>query len=250
MKTMAATLKPLLILQTGHAPEPIQNVHGNFPQMFLRQGDIDPRQVQVVDLQAGERPLPAENYCGAIITGSRSMVTEHLDWSEYAADWVRQAMLQALPLFGACYGHQLMAYALGGEVDYLSTGIEVGTIEVELTASGQQDPLASQLPPRFVANLIHLQSVITPPACATVLAASSADPHQILRYGPNAISTQFHPEFSGSVMKTYLQWLDAQAFEDNVDYAEKLQHLSDTPLAQGLLLSFVAALGKRQALAG
>src|SRR5476651_767032 len=167
----AASPKPLLILQTGHAPEPIRRVHDNFPQMFIRHGNIDAQQVAVIDLQAGERPLPAQHYCGAIITGSRSMVTEHLDWSEYAADWVRQAMLLELPLFGACYGHQLMAYALGGEVDYLSTGIEVGTIEVELTASGQQDPLASQLPPRFGANLIHLQSVITPPACATVLAA-------------------------------------------------------------------------------
>lgn len=246
----AVNLKPLLILQTGHAPGPIQDVHGNFPQMFLRQGDINPQHLQIVDLQAGERPLPPENYCGAIITGSRSMVTEHLDWSEDAADWVRLAMLQALPLFGACYGHQLMAYAMGGEVDYLAQGIEVGTLDIELTPSGHLDPLVSQLPARFAANLIHLQAVITPPACATVLARSPVDPHQILRYGPNAISTQFHPEFSGSVMKTYLEWLDAQAFNDNVNYAEKLQQLSDTPLAQGLLLSFGAALGKRNALAG
>lgn len=245
-----AKLKPLLILQTGHAPAPIGSVHGNFPQMFLHQGDIDPQQVQIVDLQAGERPLPPEHYCGAIITGSRSMVTEHLDWSEEAANWVRLAMLQQLPLFGACYGHQLMAYAMGGEVDYLAQGIEVGTLELELTPDGCRDPLVSQLPARFTANLIHLQTVIAPPACATVLARSSVDPHQILRYGPNAISTQFHPEFSGSVMKTYLEWLGAQGFEDNVNYAEKLQHLSDTPLAQGLLLSFVATLGKRRALAG
>src|SRR5471032_3227853 len=108
-----ASPKPLLILQTGHAPEPIRRVHDNFPQMFIRQGDIDAQQVQIIDLQAGERPRPPEYYCGAIITGSRSMVTEHLDWSEDAADWVRLAMLHELPLFGACYGHQLMAYALG-----------------------------------------------------------------------------------------------------------------------------------------
>lgn len=246
----AASPKPLLILQTGHAPEPIRRVHDNFPQMFIRQGNIDTQQVIIVDLQAGERPLPPENYCGAIITGSRSMVTEHLGWSEDAADWVRLAMLQELPLFGACYGHQLMAYALGGEVDYLQEGIEVGTLEIELTPNGQTDPLLSHLPPRFSSNLIHLQAVITPPACATVLAHSAEDPHQILRYGPNAISTQFHPEFSGAVMKTYLEWLDQQAFEDNVDYARKLQQLNDTPLAQGLLLSFIAALGKRQAMAG
>ncbi|GAB2951293.1 glutamine amidotransferase [Hafnia psychrotolerans] len=242
--------KSLLILQTGHAPESISHVHGNFPQMFIRQGDIDTQQVTIVNLQAGERPQPPEHYCGAIITGSRSMVTEHLDWSEAAADWIRLAMLHELPLFGACYGHQLMAYALGGEVDYHPQGIEIGTAEVTLTPAGHLDPLISQLPAQFTANLIHLQTVVTPPATATVLAKTLHDPHQILRYGPYAISTQFHPEFSGEVMKTYLQWLNEQAFEDNVNYAEKIPQLSDTPLAQGLLLSFVTALGKRQALAG
>lgn len=246
----AVSLKPLLILQTGHAPEPIRRVHDDFPQMFIRQGNIDAQGVIIVDLQAGERPLPPQNYCGAIITGSRSMVTEHLGWSEETADWIRLAMLQELPLFGACYGHQLMAYALGGEVDFHPQGIEVGTEELTLTPAGHLDPLISQLPAQFTANLIHLQTVVTPPASATVLAKTLFDPHQILRYGPNAISTQFHPEFSGAVMKTYLEWLDQQAFEGNIDYAEKLQQLSDTPLAQGLLLSFVAALGKRQALAG
>ena len=245
-----ASPKPLLILQTGHAPEPIRRVHDNFPQMFIRQGDIDAQQVQIIDLQAGERPRPPEYYCGAIITGSRSMVTEHLDWSEDAADWVRLAMLHELPLFGACYGHQLMAYALGGEVDFHPQGIEVGTHDVTLTPAGHLDPLVSRLPAQFTANLIHLQTVITPPATATVLAKTLHDPHQILRYGPNAISTQFHPEFSGAVMKSYLEWLSAQAQDDKVDYASKLQQLSDTPLSQALLLSFVDALGKRQALAG
>ncbi|WP_438612278.1 glutamine amidotransferase-related protein, partial [Klebsiella variicola] len=47
---------------------------------------------------------------------SPAMVTERLPWSEEAAEWLRQAMAIKLPLFGVCYGHQLLAYALGGEV--------------------------------------------------------------------------------------------------------------------------------------
>ncbi|MCC3704108.1 glutamine amidotransferase [Rouxiella badensis] len=243
-------LKPLLILQTGQAPDPIRAVHGNFPQMFIRQGNIDTQQVVIIDLQAGERPLPPQHYAGAVITGSRSMVTEHLDWSEDAADWIRQAMLIDLPMLGACYGHQLMAYALGGTVDYHPQGIEVGTEEIELLPAGEKDALVSSLPSRFNANLIHLQTVLTPPTCAKVLARSSHDPHQILRYGPNAFSTQFHPEFSAAIMKTYLPWLDQQAPDDSVDYAAKLQKVSDTPLSQGLLLAFVESLGKQRAMAG
>lgn len=243
-------LKPLLILQTGHAPEPIRCIHDNFPQMFIRQGNIDSRQLQVVDLQAGERPLAAENYAGAVITGSRSMVTEHLGWSEDAANWVRQAMLQELPLFGACYGHQLMAYALGGKVDYLPEGIEAGTLDIDILPAGKQDPLLAGLPARFAANMIHLQTVITPPTCATVLARSKQDAHQILRYGPNAFSTQFHPEFSAAIMKTYLSWLAQQTADSHIDYGHKLQQISDTPLSQSLLVNFVSSLGKQKALAG
>jgi len=242
--------KPLVILQTGNAPDPIRNQHGNFPQMFLRQGNLDTTQVQIVDLQAGERPLSPEHYAGAIITGSRSMVTEHLDWSEFAADWIRQAMLLDLPLFGACYGHQLMAYALGGEVDYHPAGLEVGTVEIELLPEAAQDPLLCALPTRFNANLIHLQTVLTPPASATVLARSAHDPHQILRYGPNAVSTQFHPEFTATIMKTYLPWLKQASPDDGVDYDQKLQQINETPLSQGLLLAFTEALGKQRALAG
>lgn len=243
--------KPLLILQTGQAPEPIRALHGNFPQMFIQQGNIDSQQVLIVDLQAGERPQSPHNYCGAVITGSRSMVTEHLDWSEYAAGWIHQAMLIDLPMLGACYGHQLMAYALGGKVGYHPQGIEVGTEEIELLPEAAQDPWLAGLPPRFSANLIHQQTVLKPPSCATVLAKSAHDPHQILRYGPNAVSTQFHPEFSAAIMKTYLPWLDQQATaDDRTDYQGKLQNLSDTPISQGLLLNFIASLGKQQALAG
>lgn len=245
-----STQKPLLILQTGQAPEPIRALHGNFPQMFVRQGNIDTQHLTIIDLQAGERPLPPNHYAGAIITGSRSMVTEHLDWSEYAADWIRQAMLCDLPMLGACYGHQLMAYALGGTVDFHPQGIEVGTEEIELLPAAERDPLISSLPSRFSANLIHLQTVLQPPACATVMAKSVHDPHQILRYGPHAFSTQFHPEFTAAVMKTYLPWLDQQASDDNVDYNGKLARISDTPLSQGLLISFVESLGKQRALAG
>ena len=51
-------------------------------------------------------------------------------------------------------------------------------------------------------------------------------------------------------MKTYLSWLGSLAEDDSVDFTHQAQQLSETPLSQGLLLAFVGALGKRQALAG
>ncbi|MFI8417216.1 glutamine amidotransferase [Serratia sp. NPDC078593] len=243
-------MKPLLLMQTGDAPKTVQQVHANFDHMFLQQGHIAPERVQIVHLLSGEQPLPPESYCGVVITGSPAMVTERLPWSEHAAEWLRQAMRIRLPLFGVCYGHQLVAYALGGDVGYHPQGMEAGTLEIELLPAGANDRRLMLLPPRFKANLIHAQSVLTPPSGAKVLARSAQDAYQILSYGDNALTTQFHPEFNGAIMHHYLDWLAELNPERQAEYFNKQQHVSDTPFSQRLLQGFVVSLGAQQALAG
>ncbi|TQI82367.1 GMP synthase (glutamine-hydrolysing) [Serratia fonticola] len=243
-------MKPLLLMQTGDAPALIQQEQANFEQMFLQQGNIAADRVHIVHLPAGQTPLPPESYCGVVITGSPAMVTERLPWSEQAAEWLRQAMEIRLPIFGVCYGHQLLAYALGGEVGYHPQGMEVGTLEIELLPAACNDRRLAILPPRFKANLIHSQSVLTPPPGAEVLARSQHDAHQILRYGDNALTTQFHPEFNGAAMLHYLNWLSEYDPANQQTYRLKQQQVSDTPFSQMLLQGFVVSLGAQQSLAG
>lgn len=243
-------MKALLLMQTGDAPKAIQQAHANFEWMFLQQGHIAPERVQIVHLPSGEQPLSPESYCGVVITGSPAMVTERLSWSEQAAEWLRQAMCIHLPLFGVCYGHQLLAYALGGEVGYHPQGMEAGTLDIELLPAGANDRRLMLLPPRFKANLIHAQSVLTPPPEAVVLARSAQDACQILSYGDNALTTQFHPEFNGAIMHHYLDWLAELNPTLRAEYQQKQQQVSDTPFSQRLLQGFVVSLGAQQALAG
>ncbi|CAI1746249.1 glutamine amidotransferase [Serratia entomophila] len=243
-------MKPLLLMQTGDAPDIIRQEQANFAGMFLQQGNIDAERVHIVHLPSGEQPLPPVEYCGVVITGSPAMVTEQLPWSEQAAAWLRQAMLIRLPLFGVCYGHQLLAYALGGEVGYHPQGMEVGTLDVELLPAAAEDRRLALLPPRFKANLIHAQSVLTPPAGAQALARSQQDAYQILRYGDYALTTQFHPEFNGAVMHQYLNWLSELHPEQREQYQQKQQQVSDTPFSRLLLQGFVVSLGAQKALAG
>ncbi|CAI0699386.1 GMP synthase [glutamine-hydrolyzing] [Serratia entomophila] len=243
-------MKPLLLMQTGDAPDIIRQEQANFAGMFLQQGNIDAERVHIVHLPSGEQPLPPVEYCGVVITGSPAMVTEQLPWSEQAAAWLRQAMLIRLPLFGVCYGHQLLAYALGGEVGYHPQGMEVGTLDVELLPAAAEDRRLALLPPRFKANLIHAQSVLTPPAGAQALARSQQDAYQILRYGDHALTTQFHPEFNGAVMHQYLNWLGELHPEQREQYQQKQQQVSDTPFSRLLLQGFVVSLGAQKALAG
>lgn len=237
-----SSVKPLAILQTGDAPSAVRRQHGNFDAMFLQLGDIDPAGAEIVNLPAGERLHAPAHYRGAIITGSPAMVTDALPWSEYAADWLRQAVDGGLAVFGACYGHQLLAYALGGEVDYHPQGMEIGTLEIELLPAAQQDALLCHYPPRFYANLIHSQSVMRVPPGATVLARSAHDVHQIVRYRDNVLSTQFHPEFNGATMQSYLHWITAEHPENQALYQQRLRCAGNTPVSQGLLRDFLSVL--------
>ena len=88
----------------------------------------------------------------------------------------------------------------------------------------QRDALLSALPARFSAWLSHRQSVIAPPPQAQVLATSEKDPCQILRYSPQALSVQFHPEFSRRIMSACLPpgVSDSGADIEGADWARQL----------------------------
>ena len=120
-------MRPLLLIQTGEAPDALHSRFGGFADWFREAMRIQPAQMQVVRVDEGA-PLPAPHaIAGAVITGSAAMVTERADWSEHTAEWIRDAMTAQTPLFGVCYGHQLMAHALGGKVGWLPEGGEIGT---------------------------------------------------------------------------------------------------------------------------
>jgi GMP synthase (glutamine-hydrolysing) len=231
-------MKPVLIIRTGRAPDPIRARHGDFPHWFRLCAALSPAQVRVVDVVAGEElPAPVE-VAGALITGSAAMVTERAAWSERTAGWIRNAMDAQLPLFGVCYGHQLMAHALGGRVDYLPGGREIGTLPLELTAAARKDPLTAHLPASFRAHTTHEQSVLEAPPGAAVLVRSARDPHHLLRYGPHAVSVQFHPEFNADVMRAYIRRKREAMHREGSDPREVWRQVAATPIARRIMRGF------------
>ncbi len=102
---------------------------------------------------------------------------DRVPWSEVLAAWVAEAVPMGIPVLGVCYGHQLLAHALGGEVDYHPAGPEVGTVPVRLTPAARTDPLFARLPETFYAHATHAQSVLRLPAAAVHLAGNDYEPH-------------------------------------------------------------------------
>lgn len=250
-KGVGTTMRKLLLIQTGEAPEPIHARFGGFADWFRDAMRVAPAQLQVVRVDEGA-PLPAPDaVAGAVITGSAAMVTDRADWSERSAAWIRTALDQDVPLFGVCYGHQLMAHALGGTVGWLPCGREIGTHPIARGAGLHANGSAwlDGLPAAFPAHTTHRQAVLAPPPGAEVLARSERDPHQLLRYAAHAVSSQFHPEFTAAHMRAYLvaraptlrdEGLDPDALEDEV---------RETEAARKLLEGFAHAALARQAAA-
>ncbi len=230
---------PLVIIQTGLPPEPVSNRHGTFSCMIREAAGLRAGDVEVVAVHQGAELRPPSSYRAAIITGSPAMVTDLADWSERTAAWIRRAVDQGLPILGICYGHQLLAHALGGRVDFHPRGREVGTQTVELLPAARDVPLLAGLPSRFPAHLIHQQSVMELPAGATVLARSEHDAHQIVQYGDRVISSQYHPEFCPRIMGTYLAHFGPRLGEEGFDVQALNARLRPAPEARELLLRFV-----------
>jgi len=237
--TRFSPAKPVLVIRTGHAPKPIRARHGDFAHWFCLAARLPPDQVRIIDVTAGERlPAPGD-VAGALITGSAAMVTERAAWSELTAGWIRNAMDAELPMFGICFGHQLMAHALGGRVDYLPGGREIGTLPIKFLADAPPDVLTEGMPASFRAHTTHEQSVVEAPRESTVLARSDRDPNHLIRYGRQAYSAQFHPEFNAEVMRAYIRRKHADMQREGFNPHQVFREVAATPVARGLFRRFV-----------
>ena len=227
-----------LILQAGTPVAPLRR-HGGFPHWIRVAAGLDADDAVAVDIASGPPPAP-EGFAGAIVTGSAAMVSHRHDWSERAAGWLRDAARSGLPLFGICYGHQLLAHALGGRVDDHPHGREMGTVDIEVLSAAQGDPLFGGLSGSFAAHATHLQTVLEPPPAATVLARSAHDACQAFRWGDSAWGVQFHPEFSAAHMRGYVDARREALLAEGRDPRAMSRTITATPLARGLLRRFVA----------
>jgi GMP synthase (glutamine-hydrolysing) len=128
---------------------------------------------------------------------------------------------------------------LGGEVGDNPSGREMGTVAIELHADAAHDPLFGGLPMQFPAQATHLQSVLRTPEGATVLARSAQDGCHAFRWGQAAWGVQFHPEFSLTHMRGYVEAKhDALAREGRCP-KRLSRSLSATPHARHVLRRFV-----------
>jgi GMP synthase (glutamine-hydrolysing) len=194
----------MLIVKTGTTLPEIAARRGDFEDWFAAGLRLDAHQMDVAEVFRGA-PLPEpKDVPAVVVTGSAAMASAHEAWSDRTAHWLAQVVFAERPVLAVCYGHQLLALGLGGEVAANPRGREIGTVQVRLRDGAGDDPLFAELPPSLTVQATHQESVVRLPRGAVHLAHNEQDPHQAFRVGARAWGVQFHPEFDADVIRGYI----------------------------------------------
>lgn len=246
-------MRTLYIVKTGSTFPGIERQHGDFEQWIaagLRapalQSDAEMPIAVLNAVQAAHNPLqppppyPSPAACaGVVISGSHAMVTDDAPWMQQLQQWLHQVCMAGVPVLGICFGHQLLAQTLGGQVGLHPAGLELGTVPVTLQADVSADPLWCGMPPCFGAQVVHYQSVHRLPPGACVLAGNAHEPHQAFRWRDHVWGVQFHPEFSTAAMQGYIDHVVQELAQHGASaLPAHNQRCSPTPEAAQLLGRF------------
>lgn len=189
----------LAILETGRPPDKLADEFGDYPAMF--RALLGPAfGYDTFSVYAGNLPDAPNDHDAYLITGSPAGVYDHFDWIRRLEAFIRAA--DKSKMVGICFGHQVMASALGGRVEKSSKGWGSGLHQYQVTR--QEEWMDSLAPIAIPAS--HQDQVVQQPPHSNVIARSDFTPFAGLAWADRrAISFQFHPEFSAAFGRALIE---------------------------------------------
>jgi GMP synthase-like glutamine amidotransferase len=188
----------LAILEAGAPPPALEERFGRYPAMFESLLGLDAR---TYDVAAGALPPDVGRHDAYLITGSSAGVYDDLPWIPGLTTFLRAARGRAR-LVGICFGHQIMAEALGGHVEKSAKGWGAGlhTYPIVHREPWMDGASAVSVPAS------HQDQVVIQPPDTEVIASSAFTPYAGLAWRDrSAISFQFHPEFAPDYAKALIE---------------------------------------------
>ncbi len=232
----------MLVIKTCTTLPELRPRRGDYEDWIVERLGLPWERIELVVVYEGETLPDPHEPAGVVVTGSSALVSAREPWSERAAAWLREAVATGTPLLGICYGHQLLAHALGGRVGRNPRGREIGTVALELHAAAREDPLLGGLPAQLKVQATHVESVLELPPGARLLASSVTDPHQAFACGERAWGVQFHPEFDAEVVRTYLEVRREEIRGEGIDPESLERAVEESPHGTRLLRRFAELL--------
>ena len=238
-------MDPLLIVKTGTTFASLAGECGDFEDWISAGMGLDRNRVTVIAVFAGEALPDPKRFSGIVVTGSSAMVSRRETWSESAAEWLRDAVQCTIPVLGICYGHQLLAHALGGRVGPNPRGRQIGTVRVQLAEKAEDDALLAGFGGSLRAHTTHAEAVLELPDAAARLGWSKGDPNTAFCFGTAAWGVQFHPEFDAHVMRRYIEERRELLIAEEIDVGDRLGAVEECPDATAVLRRFCELLNRR-----
>ena len=171
------------ILQTGHSPDDFRKELGDYGEMFTTLLDGHEFDFQIWSVVDGVLPEGVNEADGWLITGSKHGAYEDHDWIPLLEDFIRETYADGRPMIGVCFGHQVIAQALGGKVEKFTGGWSIGRTEYDMDGD------------KLALNAWHQDQVVELPEGAKVVASSDFCPYAALAYDNRIWTVQPHPEF-------------------------------------------------------
>jgi GMP synthase-like glutamine amidotransferase len=241
------------ILEAGRPPAPLDETHGRYPAMFdalLRAHLPDGSRISSWPVIDGAFPDSVVDCDAWLITGSAYGVYDHADFIPRLMDFVRAAAEAGVPLVGICFGHQIVAQALGGRAEKSDRGWGVGAHRYPLHHTPAW-PGAPEAGTAFDTYVSHQDQVTAPPPGATVLGGSDFCPYAMMAVGETILTLQSHPEMPSAYVRDLYTARRPRIGDGPVDAA--LQTVADGPRAPdadrvaGWIADFLSHALERQA---
>lgn len=214
---------------------------GEYPDMFMALlGRLDPSlEFRVYDVEQGEYPDDIDDVDAYLITGSKSSVYEDKPWIARLMDFVRELDRRRKKLVGICFGHQLVAHALGGRTEKSDKGWGVGLHSHRFHNQPAWHDGGSEA---FAVIVSHQDQVVEPAPGTSVLAGSEFCENAVCQIGEHILTFQGHPEFVPGYSRELLEYRREAIGEET--YQKGVASLAEAPESERIgrwILRFLRA---------
>jgi len=191
----------------------------------------------VYSVKDGEFPVDASAYDGLIITGSPASVHDVDPWLDRLFTLIRSAVAQNIPLFGACFGHQAIALALGGRVADNPGGWVFGVTQTQISAPA---PWMADHAATVALHAAHIEQVTRLPKGAQITMGNNECPFGGFIIANQVFTTQYHPEITAPFMTALIDAFEDQKPRDVIQRARAsmVQTTDNAVFAQWILAFF------------